>query len=96
MTQQIREVARIVAPYTYYYPSTQGGGALTQSWFLREEQTFYETGERTIVSNIPTPANEGFVTLIRRYDSIGTQLPDQRIDHAGIYPPATEPPLTLN
>ena len=96
MTQKIREVTRVAAPYTYYYPSTQGGGALSQSWFLRQETTHYETGERTIVSNIPTSANEGFITLIRRYDANGVQLPDQRIDHDGIYPPAIEAPLTLD
>lgn len=92
MSQQ--SVRTIVAPYRVYYKPAMRG-PLADQWFLRQEETEYETGERTIVSNIPTPANDGFVTLIRRFDADGVQRPDERIDHDGIYPPAAPPPLTL-
>jgi hypothetical protein len=90
----IRTITKTIAPYRSYY-DIGVGGALQQSWFLREETTEYETGERVIITNIPTPANDGFITIIRRYRPDGVQFPDERIDHPGIYPPVATPPITL-
>lgn len=91
---RIRTVTRAIAPYRSYY-DIGIGGALQQSWFLREETTEYETGERVIITNIPTPALDGFVAITRRYSADGTQHPDIRVDHPGTYPPVALPPITL-